>query len=1056
MMAQQESGLRANPPPENAQHSGTAGLLQFDTDDLSLRGLGNTKEAVADPNKQLDATMKEFEKIKTSGRLGGDKIGLGEYFGPMRRGPNAADSVLRHQDVALAAEKEGQEYTRTHPPDGGAKVDYAQPTIMQPKQQTTPAAAPGSAQGAVQTALDKGADAKVLAQAAQVVQNGGNHEALKKYFDEVGVPMDSATCAEFAMAVQKHRNANMPMPGEGLDPTNASSWLKWGSQVDAKAIQPGDVAVSTVATYNSKSGKRVGEQLTPGEEGGHMGVVQSIDPKTGKITFMQSNPDKVTPDMDPGSLQRQGYQFRHHDMPQDATRVAQAGAPQSLEQAKQSAGIVDESDRLKLPTGDKGYQGGGPTGFVIHHTSDLYNPDDPAKGIANGLRGRGLSVNYFIDRAGKIHQMTPEGEVAFHALGGGGTAGPKYAGMNNYNSIGVEIEGENAGAISQTQLDALKRLGGYVKQRYPSINPDNIRGHGEIQSNHPNPKYRKEEDEGLKGAEMLRGMWNDLSPSGAPDPNTAPTPSTPTAYDPGVSPNFNKYPQINNAGTGPTPPPATPAPAPTPSPQPVATPVPAQSDGGERPPTTSTPAGATPANKQPDLSPGAQAAHESMESFYRQNQGKTILEVAKEGHPNTPEFLIRAAITSRQLDPDERITREGMSRPNPDIDGAIQAGILPAGTSAEDAQAAQEHFKRQSPGGQQFKGAGAIPDKTGKPAGPLGYKPDKMQNQLGIGDIHAATRDHADAGPSGGIGNLPKVMKGTVPLPRSRPIEAPHVTPAPKPKISMNAMKMMHPTNKADISTNLNAAGASSSIGAPSSSTSRSSLGAGEAPKIAQAQYTPPTPPAATASGSGSSTDNLIHPGAGMSPGGGTVANPSGDTHHSNAMKIMHPSQAAAASVVQETSKATATAVEHAHVQARKIMHPHASADSEASHHPDYRSGAEQHSHSRRNILHSDQKSAVQVPKHPDYRSAKEQSRPSHHPRNLLRSDEKPKRGQPPQDTSSDKGKKPGTAGNPSAVTPSPQHREANGTPVDQTSPQPGHMGSGDQHGKDGTSICAV
>jgi hypothetical protein len=56
-----------------------------------------------------------------------------------------------------------------------------------------------------------------------------------------------------------------------------------------------------------------------------------------------------------------------------------------------------------------------------------------------------------------------------------------------------------------------------------------------------------------------------------------------------------------------------------------------------------------------------------------------------------------------------------------------------------------------------------------------------------------------------------------------------------------------------------------------------------------------------------------------------------------------------------------------------------------------------------------------------------------------------PKRGTPKKDTSSKR------------IEPNPQHRDdKTQQPIDQTAPSVGHQGSGDQHGRDGTSICSV
>ncbi len=152
----------------------------------------------------------------------------------------------------------------------------------------------------------------------------------------------------------------------------------------------------------------------------------------------------------------------------------------------------------------------------------------------------------------------------------------------------------------------------------------------------------------------------------------------------------------------------------------------------------------------------------------------------------------------------------------------------------------------------------------------------------------------------------------------------------------------------------------------------------------------------------------------------------------------MTPHTASVAAIVQQSSTATATAVTHAHVNAMKIMHPHSAGVDLQN--PNNISRVAPHSVARKSATPSP--APRSVVRRPD---SKDKSIP--HPE---------KRGQPKQDNASDKANRPGTIRNPGPVVPNPQHRNSDGSAIDQTSPMPGHAGTGEQHGKDGTSICAV
>ena len=132
-------------------------------------------------------------------------------------------------------------------------------------------------------------------------------------------------------------------------------------------------------------------------------------------------------------------------------------------------------------------------GFIIHHTGGRGDVD----GVINTLNQRGLSVQYVIDREGKIHQLMPSGSRASHMKKGQGVG----AGLSNSNTEGVEIIAKDDSDVLPVQVEAAKRLASQL-----GYSPNQVYGHGEV-----NP--HKQKTEGATVVSAIRGGNPPANPS---------------------------------------------------------------------------------------------------------------------------------------------------------------------------------------------------------------------------------------------------------------------------------------------------------------------------------------------------------------------------------------------------------------------------------------------------------------------------------------------------------------------------------------------------------------
>jgi uncharacterized protein (TIGR02594 family) len=110
-------------------------------------------------------------------------------------------------------------------------------------------------------------------------QHLGEHEIrdqgkLSQFFASKGLKVNPATvpwCATFVSSSLKAAGIKT-----AANPMGATSYGGWGEGVKTSEAQPGDVAVTM-------RGLRVGQK------GGHVGIVEAVDPKTGKIKVISGN-----------------------------------------------------------------------------------------------------------------------------------------------------------------------------------------------------------------------------------------------------------------------------------------------------------------------------------------------------------------------------------------------------------------------------------------------------------------------------------------------------------------------------------------------------------------------------------------------------------------------------------------------------------------------------------------------------------------------------------------------------------------------------------------------
>jgi hypothetical protein len=116
-----------------------------------------------------------------------------------------------------------------------------------------------------------------------------------------------------------------------------------------------------------------------------------------------------------------------------------------------------------------------PAAFIAHHTGGR----GTVQSVIDTLNQRHLGVEYVMDRDGQVYQTGPAGSS--NILPGWG---PKGAGLNNKNVIGMEVIAKDDKDVTDAQKQSFAR---FIQMRYPNTP---VFGHGEVNPGH------KEADEG--------------------------------------------------------------------------------------------------------------------------------------------------------------------------------------------------------------------------------------------------------------------------------------------------------------------------------------------------------------------------------------------------------------------------------------------------------------------------------------------------------------------------------------------------------------------------------
>ena len=112
--------------------------------------------------------------------------------------------------------------------------------------------------------------------------------------------------------------------------------------------------------------------------------------------------------------------------------------------------------------------------FLIFHYTETDNLAKAIKLLTN--KKRRVSCHYLIDTNGRIYNLVDEKKRAWHA------GESIFKGRENCNefSIGIELEGTDHEAFTDSQYKTLICLTNRLLERYPKIDLDRIYGHSDV------------------------------------------------------------------------------------------------------------------------------------------------------------------------------------------------------------------------------------------------------------------------------------------------------------------------------------------------------------------------------------------------------------------------------------------------------------------------------------------------------------------------------------------------------------------------------------------------
>lgn len=174
------------------------------------------------------------------------------------------------------------------------------------------------------------------------------------------------------------------------------------------------------------------------------------------------------------------------------------------------AGITDISGRATYSGG----QLNDVKGFIVHHTGGRGTPES----VVDTLNQRGLGVQYVMDRDGKIFRTLPEGARGAHTR-----RAQNGSGLDNSNTMGMEVIAKDDRDITPAQVEASKTFLAGLQRAYPGLK---VFGHGEINAH-------KQETEGRTIVDAFRNMSPADRAVGSAKPITLPQFSA--GFNPGAT-----------------------------------------------------------------------------------------------------------------------------------------------------------------------------------------------------------------------------------------------------------------------------------------------------------------------------------------------------------------------------------------------------------------------------------------------------------------------------------------------------------------------------------------
>jgi hypothetical protein len=155
---------------------------------------------------------------------------------------------------------------------------------------------------------------------------------------------------------------------------------------------------------------------------------------------------------------------------------------------------IEENSLRVIPRGGSGEfkpvmlaDGSMPKAFVMHHTSGR----GTVEGVMNTLRGRGLGVQYIMDREGNIYHTGGPGAAHMRPyFSKQGTALAREIGAQNQTVVGMEIIAKNNKDVDPKQVAA---AAAFMRKYYPNVTPY---GHGQLNTH-------KEADEGMAAVNAI-------------------------------------------------------------------------------------------------------------------------------------------------------------------------------------------------------------------------------------------------------------------------------------------------------------------------------------------------------------------------------------------------------------------------------------------------------------------------------------------------------------------------------------------------------------------------